>query len=279
VRTELGRQQYPLEKQIRDLKDEHESLSGREGLVPPPLHRARVTIAEQMDCLPEDLPFVAELIDIAAGDERWRKAAEVTLSATARIMLIDEDLLDHLSRTIDSVRIPVRINFEGVPLHDYEEFRGDPRRISGKLVFKDSLFSWWVQNRVQVRGTDALCVHGPEELGGDDLRVTPTVRPAMENAVRTANCVITTSSASPTRPVWQRSPRRSPTWRPALACCPDRPGLLEPIWRSSVAVETHMSSYLTSCGPPSTWMAWTPRSRPRKPSSSASSPAATSCGT
>jgi uncharacterized protein YPO0396 len=173
VRTELGRQQYPLEKQIRDLKDEHESLSGREGLVPPPLHRARVTIAEQMDCLPEDLPFVAELIDIAAGEERWRKAAEVTLSATARIMLIDEDLLDQLSRTIDSVHIPVRINFEGVPLHDYEEFRGDPRRISGKLVFKDSLFRWWVQNRVQVRSTDALCVQGPEELGGDDLRVTP----------------------------------------------------------------------------------------------------------
>jgi uncharacterized protein YPO0396 len=173
ARAELGRQQYPLEKQIRDLKDEHESLSGREGLVPPPLHRARVTIAEQMNCPPEDLPFVAELIDITPGEEQWRKAAEVTLSATARIMLIDEDLLDRLSHTIDSVHIPVRISFEGVPLHEHEEFRGDPRRISGKLVFKDSLFSRWVQNRVQVRGTDALCVHGPEELRGDDLRVTP----------------------------------------------------------------------------------------------------------
>lgn len=173
ARTELGRQQYPLEKQIRDLRDEHESLSGREGLVPPLLHRARVTIAEQMRCPPEDLPFVAELIDIAPGEERWRKAVEVTLAAAARIMLIDEDLLDRLSRTIDSVHIPVRINFEGVPLYDHEEFRGDPRRVSGKLVFKDSLFSRWVQNRVQVRGTDALCVHGPEDLHGDDLRVTP----------------------------------------------------------------------------------------------------------
>lgn len=166
------RETYPHEEKLRELKEEHESLSGREGLVPPPLHNARMAIAQATSIPAEDLPFVAELIDVDSGQEKWRKAAEVTLASVARILLVDEDLLDEFSRVIDPLRLPIRIHFEGVELKPHEDFRGDPWRISGKLIFKESPFSRWVQGRVRAANTDALCVDSPAELDGSGPRVT-----------------------------------------------------------------------------------------------------------
>jgi uncharacterized protein YPO0396 len=164
--------QYPILSSVSGLKKERDSLSGRDGLVPRGLHEVRLKIAEATGVKAEDLPFVAELLDIAPGEERWRKAAEVTLSSVARIMLVDQTKLDHLSRTIDPLRLPVRINFQGVTLEPHQNLRGDPDRISGKLIFKDSSFSSWVQGRVQADYADALCVEQPSELGGGGPRVT-----------------------------------------------------------------------------------------------------------
>jgi uncharacterized protein YPO0396 len=166
------RDMFPHEEQARRLKEERQSLSEREGLVPPHLHNARMMIAQACDIPVENLPFVAELIDLAPGEERWRKAAEVTLAPITRVMLVDANLLESLSRTIDPLRLPARVSFEGVHLRRPENVKGDPRRISGKLIFKDSPFSHWVQQRVRADTLDALCVDGPDELHGGGLRVT-----------------------------------------------------------------------------------------------------------
>ncbi|MEV0584495.1 SbcC/MukB-like Walker B domain-containing protein [Nonomuraea sp. NPDC050310] len=169
----IQRDKFPHEEQERQLKEEQRSLSGREGLVPTHLHNARVMIAQACGIPVENLPFVAELIDLAPGQEAWRKAAEVILAPITRVMLVDEERLGTLSRTIDPLRLSVRITFEGVPLGRPEEFNGDPRRISGKLMFKDSLFGRWVQQRVQASTLDARCVEGPAELNSGGRCVTP----------------------------------------------------------------------------------------------------------
>jgi uncharacterized protein YPO0396 len=165
------RETVPLEEQVRKLATEKKSLSGRDGLVPAPLHEVRMTIAQATGISAEDLPFMAELIDIAPGQERWRQAAEVTLRSAALIMLVDKTRLDHLSRTIDPLHFR-RIHFQGVELQPHKDVQGDPARISGKLRFKESPFSGWVQDRVQANHTDHLCVESPTELGGGGPRVT-----------------------------------------------------------------------------------------------------------
>lgn len=173
-RTDLQRRAYPIEEQIRGLKQEREFLSGRESLVPQHLDAARQLIADAAGLSPEDLPFVAELIDIAPGEESWRHAAEVTLGAVARVMLVDENRLRALSEAIDPLRLPVRIHFEGVALAEHEAISADARYISGKLVYKKSAFSRWVHDRVTSSNLDALCVLSPSELAGDGARVTPS---------------------------------------------------------------------------------------------------------
>jgi len=165
---------YPVEEQIRALKQEHGFLSGRASLVPQHLHTARLMIADAAGIPAEELPFVAELIDVAPGEQDWRHAAEVTLASVVRVMLVDETRLRDLSDAIDPLRIPVRIHFEGVGLTPFESVDRDARFVSGKLVHKDSPFSRWVQDRVHSTVLDALCVDAPADLSGDGPRVTPS---------------------------------------------------------------------------------------------------------
>lgn len=171
-RTDLQRQAYPIEEQIRALKQERDFLAGRESLVPQHLDAARQLIADAAGLSADELPFVAELIGIAPGEESWRHAAEVTLGSVARVLLVDQDRLRELSEAIDPLRLPVRIHFEGVALAEHREIATDSRYISGKLVFKNSPFSAWVQERVTNSNLDALCVSSPADLAGTGARVT-----------------------------------------------------------------------------------------------------------
>jgi len=168
----LHKKSYPVEQQIRDLTQERAFLSGRASLVPQHLHNARVTIAEASGIPVEELPFVAELIDLATGEEDWRHAAEVTLAPIIRVLLVDATRLRALSEAIEPLHLPVRIHFEGVALEDITATAGDSRFVSGKLVYQNSPFSGWVRARVQAPTLDALCVTTAADLTGDGPRVT-----------------------------------------------------------------------------------------------------------
>jgi uncharacterized protein YPO0396 len=139
----------PLTTKKRELLEEKGSLAGRAGMVPRRLHEARVRMAQAAGLDPMiDLPFVAELIDVLPDQERWRKAVETTLGGIARTVLVDRHARQRLSASIDPIRITPRIRFQGVDLAAHEEFPCDEAYVSGKLAFKESPFSAWVQDRV-----------------------------------------------------------------------------------------------------------------------------------
>lgn len=170
VRDELS----PLTSRQVDLLDEKRSLEGRAGMVPRRLHDARVRMAQAAGLDPmNDLPFVAELIDVPPEEEPWRKAVETTLGGIARTVLVDRLTRNKLSAAIDGVTIRPRIRFQAVTLAEHEDWRGEPDHISGKLVFKDSPYSRWVQGRVSDNGVDYLCVPDAASLDGPGPRVTP----------------------------------------------------------------------------------------------------------
>ena len=164
----------PLATRQRDLLDERKSLQGRTGMVPRRLHEARVRMAQAagLDSM-DDLPFVAELIDVLPDEDYWRKAVETTLGGIARTVLVDRNTRNRLSTAIDGVAIRPRIRFQAVTLAAHEDWRGDPDYVSGKLAFKDSPFSRWVQDRVSDDGIDHRCVPDAASLDGRGPRVTP----------------------------------------------------------------------------------------------------------
>ena len=171
-RSEKEELAFPLRQDARDLRNEQVSLRGREGQVPQDWHTARVEAANAAGLQLSDLPFVAELIDIRPDHADWRTAAELTFRSVTQVMLVDQRHLGRLSRAIDHLQWKSRINFEGVELRPFANRQMDPAMLSGKLLYKDTPFTAWVQDRLTSPGTDALCVPTTDALDGPGRRVT-----------------------------------------------------------------------------------------------------------
>ena len=171
-RDELRSSQYPLSARKTELTDERRSLEGRSGRVPKVLDDMRRDVANAVGMHPEDLPFVAELIDIAGDQTRWRTAVETVLGGAARTLLVPQDQLEHFSRAIDPLHLRGQLTFEGAPHAPHRERRADPARVAGKLLLKDSPFSEWVHAHVSDPARNALCVEHASDLSGPGYRVT-----------------------------------------------------------------------------------------------------------
>lgn len=166
------RRQFPLSERRAELRRERESLESRAGRVPARMHELRAEVAAASGLGVDELPFVAELIDVAPEEARWRTAIETVLGATARTLLVPIDRLDDFSAAIDGLRLRGRLTFEGAELDLPDLGPADPERVAGKLVFQDSPFSGWVQAHVDEPARNALCVESAEELAGPGFRVT-----------------------------------------------------------------------------------------------------------
>jgi len=171
-RDALTREEYPLLDRERTLRQERRSLEHRQGAMPLPMHEARLAMARAAGISPDELPFVAELLDVLPAEEQWRTAIESVLAPVARTLLVDEDQLSAFSEAIDSLQLPVRVQFEGVPTGPHLDLDGDPTMVSGKLAIKASPFSTWVRERIESDRIDARCVPSAAELGGEGRRVT-----------------------------------------------------------------------------------------------------------
>jgi uncharacterized protein YPO0396 len=171
-RDKLRDDSYEPSREKSELVKERESLAHREGRMERGLHESRMIIARATGIEPHDLPFVGELIDVLPEQKRWRKAIETTLLGVARVLLVDANQLDHVSRTIDPLTLPQRVNYEGVDVASYQPQALNPSYVSGKLAYKNTPFTHWVQARVTTNNTDALCVATAGDLGGGGRRVT-----------------------------------------------------------------------------------------------------------
>ncbi|NHC23352.1 hypothetical protein G6553_09225 [Nocardioides sp. IC4_145] len=165
---------YPLQQRQGELRRERASLESRAGRVPAGMHDLRAEVARASGLSAEELPYVAELVDVAPEESRWRTAVETVLGGSARLMLVPLDRLEHFSAAIDGLRLRGRLTFEGVELDLPDLGPADPERVAGKLLHQASRFSGWVQAHVAHPSRNALCVKDAAGLAGDGFRVTPT---------------------------------------------------------------------------------------------------------
>lgn len=164
---------HPLQTERDKLQREHDSLKGRTGLVPHDLHAQRLALAQAMSLRAEDLPFVAELIDMAPQFEAWREAAELALGGFAVTMLIDERRLDEARRRVNPMRFGRRIRFEGVPLNEPARRAPSPDTLPGRFLTRDTPFTGWLLNTLMARfGYD--CIDSPDLLDYTDFGLTIT---------------------------------------------------------------------------------------------------------
>jgi len=172
-RDQAIRDGQPLLAERSELLTEAKSLSGRRGLVPHELHAARLAVAEAMELTAEDLPFVAELIDMRSGFDAWRTAAELALGGFALTMLVDQQLLPRLRRKINLREFRRRLRFEGVPSHEPVRQELDVGTMPGRLQFRDGALTGWLTNTL-VAKFGYVCVDNVADLDSADFGLTIT---------------------------------------------------------------------------------------------------------
>lgn len=175
VRDRMLGEEVPLGDAKVRIRGELQSLEGRTSRIDRSMMERRRIVADASGIPVSDLPFVAELIDIADGEDGWRSAVETILSASARLMLIPAELQDHFSRAVEPLHLSPRLHFEGVVRGSGSRVVPlDPEKVAGKLVYKDSPYQGWVIDHIASPSRNALCVPSPNQLRGEGLRVTPS---------------------------------------------------------------------------------------------------------
>lgn len=172
--NELGVRKKDLEKDLRQLTDSGTRIRG-------PLVGLREAVASRLGMRVTDLPYVAELIDVRPGQERWRTAIETVLGGDARRIVIPADRRKEVARALNDLNVggranlidgdadqPVRFPLDGATGADQAS------RILGKLVFADDPYAGWLQAHLADGNLNALCVEHPDELDGGGFRVTET---------------------------------------------------------------------------------------------------------
>ncbi|MEB4613105.1 ATP-binding protein [Leucobacter sp. M11] len=137
------------DRELRELEAEREEAEDRQDNIPRALHESRALLAEAAGLSVEELPFVAELIDVRTEFEPWREAFHLALGGFAKTMLIDQANLGRFRQAIDRVRTPIRLNYEGVVTGQELRRALDPEQLPGRLDYREGPFTGWLQDRLE----------------------------------------------------------------------------------------------------------------------------------
>ncbi|WP_454048918.1 ATP-binding protein [Cellulomonas sp. Marseille-Q8402] len=148
---------------LADLRADRAAVARRQDNIPGDLHRARAALAEAAGLTPEQLPFVAELVEVRTEHEPWREAFNQALGGFATLLLIDSAHLGAFRKAIDTVPTARRIRFEGVPTGLGSDVALDPRTLPGRLDFRGGPFTGWLRSELASRFA-YVCVDTAGEL-------------------------------------------------------------------------------------------------------------------
>lgn len=148
---------------VGSLQSERRAVERRRDNIPSDLHAARAALAEAAGLTTEDLPFVAELVEVRTEHEPWRTAFNLALGGFATLMLIDVAHLSAFRRAIDAVPTARRIRFDGVPTGLSDDVGLDARTLPGRLDYRSGPFTGWLKGRLAERYA-YVCVDTPGEL-------------------------------------------------------------------------------------------------------------------
>lgn len=153
-----------LTDQLNRNKNELTSLRDRTSLIEKRFHDARTRLAHVLGLTADEMPFIAELIDVAPTFNPWRRAANLALGGWGMHLLVDETRLEEFKRAINHLDIKPRVKFKGVAIGVYSSEDPDTSTLPGRLLVKeDSPFHGWVTAALRAQ-FDYTCVDDVNDL-------------------------------------------------------------------------------------------------------------------
>ncbi|MBP2436208.1 uncharacterized protein YPO0396 [Microbacterium amylolyticum] len=170
--VEAAAERKAARAEVSALEDELRTAGDAQGsAIPRRLHEARAALAEAADLDVADLPFVGELIEVRTEFEPWREAFGLALGGFATTLLIDATHRDRFRAAIDSIHTADRLRYESVQTGQPSAVPGDSRTLPGRLDYRESPFTGWLQRRLEER-FGFVCVGSAGELAEHSMAVT-----------------------------------------------------------------------------------------------------------
>ncbi len=154
------------------------ALQSATTLIPPKAAVRRELIAQGANVPSGELPYAAELIDIAVGEERWRPAAEKVLHSFGMRLLVPERHREAVSGYIDTHDMRGLVEYSIVTLASAHQPRSSPNVLAGKLTVNTGHpCGTWLAAQL-ARRFDHVCVETARDL--EQHRIAVTVRGTMK---------------------------------------------------------------------------------------------------
>jgi uncharacterized protein YPO0396 len=160
------------DKWHREKSAERDSLRATGSLIPVKAQERREVIARGAGVDVSDLPYAAELIDIAAGEERWRPAAEKVLRGFGLRLLIPGHIKDKVAAFIDEHDMRGIVEYSIVTAVSAHRPRPEAGALATKLTVNAAHPSGrWLAGQVARQFTH-VCVETARQLEEHPIAVT-----------------------------------------------------------------------------------------------------------
>ena len=171
--ADLRREGSDLVTERNKLIGDRDDLARRGGKISGDDHRTRCEIASLIGLEASELPFVAELFDLAPEHENWRDAADVVLRGFATQLVIDSATYNRVRDTLNPHRFTRRFRFIGAEANLEVRYDANPGTLAETLVVnRSSRWAGWLHQQL-LREASHLQVQDVTELVGDNIaRVT-----------------------------------------------------------------------------------------------------------
>ncbi|KFI59494.1 ATP-binding protein [Bifidobacterium cuniculi] len=161
-----------LREELKELEDDYAYRKAHGTRISTTMKQARELVMQATGLGEDELPYVAELMDI--DDEDWRVAMDVAYARIAQVILVDRRHEDGFARKVSTIphQLMARRNWQFVDTSVQPDVRERDGWLSGKLRVKESPFAGWVRERIAADDVDARCVQAI-----DDRDTTRQVQP------------------------------------------------------------------------------------------------------
>ncbi|WP_245718492.1 ATP-binding protein [Nocardia miyunensis] len=164
--------EYAAAATHREREAELIRLRSARSLIPGPAIDRRAWISGETGVPVVELPYAAELIDMAEGHERWRPAAEKVLRGYGMRMLVPERHKEVVRRFIDQHDMRGVLEYSIVTTVSAYGPRPMPNTLAGKLdVDREHPHGGWLADQLTRRFTH-VCVESARELDDHSVAVT-----------------------------------------------------------------------------------------------------------
>ncbi|PJM74976.1 ATP-binding protein [Bifidobacterium simiarum] len=176
-----------IEDRLASLRRDRDRQRSRRTRITQSMDESRALLAKAVGLPAEELPYVAELMDVREEDEQWRTAMNVAYGQIARTILVDrrhEEGFAAKVSGIDPSLMPRRTwtfvdtgtagfeDADAVDVGDGHEADEDGGWLSDRLRYReDSPFRDWVRTRTRSARFDARCVEAIDDANRDERQV------------------------------------------------------------------------------------------------------------